>query len=95
MEGPERRVMSKTWSLVATCEERIVMMKKLIQMDLGVAEVEELGINIRSKFKSAFFKNKVQQGSMVDKEAVKSLMILKLRDEKKYLCELSLEVLDC
>ena len=88
MEGPERRVMSKTWSLVATCEERIVMMKKLIQMDLGVAEVEELGINIRSKFKSAFFKNKVQQGNMVDKEAVKSLMILKLRDEKKYLSEL-------
>ena len=57
MEGPERRVMSKTWSLVATCEERIVMMKKLIQMDLGVAEVEELGINIRSKLKSTFFKN--------------------------------------
>ena len=70
------------------CEERIMMMKKLIKLELGVAEVEEFGINIRSKFKSSFYKNKTRQGDMITEEAVKGLMMLKLRDEKKFLSEL-------
>ena len=88
MEGTDRRVMSKTWSLVAATEERIQLMKRLIKLDLGVAEVEELGINIHSKFKSKNFKNRVEAGEMLSKEALKGVMLLKLRDEKKHLEEL-------
>ena len=61
------------------------MMKKLIKLEVGVAEVEELGIKIHSKFKSNYFKNKVKDGEVVSKEALKSIMVVKLRDEKKYL----------
>ena len=88
MEGTDRRVMNKTWSLVAATEERIQLMKRLIKLDLGVAEVEELGINIHSKFKSKNFKNRVEAGEMLSKEALKGVMLLKLRDEKKHLEEL-------
>ena len=82
--------MAKTWNQVAACEERIKLMKRLLKLELGVAEVEEFGINLSSKFKSNKFKDKVQDGEIVSKEALKSIMVIKLRDEKKYLKELML-----
>ena len=88
MEGPDRRVMCKTWNQVAACEERIKLMKKLIKLEISLAEVEDFGINIHSKLKSNHFKNKVKAGETVTKEALKSIMIVKLRDEKKHLKEL-------
>ena len=88
MEGSDRREMSKTWCQVATCEERIQLLRKLIKLEIGVAEVEEFGLNIQSKFKSFAFKNRVKDGEILNKEALKEIMKLKLRDEKKYLKEL-------
>ena len=88
MGGSDRREMSKTWCQVATCEERIQLLKKLIRLEIGVAEVEEFGLNIQSKFKSFAFKNRVKDGEILSKEVLKEIMKLKLRDEKKYLKEL-------
>ena len=88
MEGPDLRVMSKTWNLIAATEERIQLMKKLVKLGIGVAEIEELGINLKSKFKSDNFKRRVQEGEMLNRESLKSIMLLKLRDEKKHLSEL-------
>ena len=62
MEGPTRRVMSKIWSSIAAAEERIQLMKKLMKIEIGMAEVEELGINIQSKFKSNNFKTRIREG---------------------------------
>ena len=42
MEGLNRRVLAKTWSQVAICEERITLMKKLLRMEVGVAEIEHI-----------------------------------------------------
>ena len=80
--------MSKTWTQIAACEERIQLMKKLLKLEVGMAEIEELGLNINSKFKSLAFKNRIKNGEVVSKEVLKEIMILKLRDEKKYLGEL-------
>ena len=88
MEGQDSRVMIKTWGQVAACEERISLMKKLIRMEMGVAEIEEIGIKINSKFKSFHFNNKIQEGKVVSKDAIKAIMMIKLRDEKKHLKEL-------
>ena len=88
MEGPELRVMCKIWSQLAIVEERIILMKKLIKLEVGLAEVEEFGINLTSKFKSNFYRNKVKDGEIASKEAIKSIMLVKLRDEKKHLKEL-------
>ena len=88
MEGPDRRVMEKVWSQVAISEERIKLLKKLIKIEVGVSEVEELGINIHSKFKSNQLISRVKSGENVSKEVIKSIMVIKLRDERKYLSEL-------
>ena len=71
MEGMDRREMSKAWSQVASCEERIKLLKKLIRLEIGVAEVEEFGLNINSKFKSFDFKNRVKNGEILSKEDIK------------------------
>ena len=63
-------------------------MKKLLRMEVGVAEIEHIGLNINSKFKSNHFKNRVKGGEIVSKDALRSIMMLKLRDEKKLLKEL-------
>ena len=88
MEGTETRVMGKVWSQVAISEERIILLKNLIKIGVGVAEVEELGANIHSKFKSNSFLSRVNDGEIVSKEAIKQIMILKLRDERKHLRDL-------
>ena len=88
MEGQERRVMARAWNQVAECEERIDLMKALVRLGVGVAEVEEIGISIHSKFKSNNFKSRVKDGEVVSKEALRELMLLKLKDEKKHLKEL-------
>ena len=88
MEGKETRVMKKVWDQVAESEERITLMKKLIKMGIGVAEVEELGVSIHSKFKSNAFQSRVKDGEIVSKEALKNIMVIKLRDERKHLREL-------
>ena len=91
MEGQNRRVMEKTWKQVAVCEERIQLMKKLLRMELVVAEIEQVGINIQSKFKSNSLINRVRNGENVSKEVIKSIMEIKLRDERKYLRELMMK----
>ena len=88
MEGKETRVMKKVWDQVAESEERITLMKKLIKMGVGVAEVEEQGVSIHSKFKSNAFKSRVKDGEIVSKEALKNIMVIKLRDERKHLRDL-------
>ena len=52
MEGTDIRVMEKVWRQVAECDERIKLMKKLIKLGIGLAEVEEFGLNIQKKLKS-------------------------------------------
>ena len=88
MEGKDRGVMEKVWKQVAECEERIKLMKKLIKMGIGLAEIEEFGLNIYKKLKSFTYKNKIREGENITKEMVKTVMELKLKDEKKYLKEL-------
>ena len=88
MEGTDIRVMEKVWRQVAECDERIKLMKKLIKLGIGLAEVEEFGLNIQKKLKSFQYKNKIREGEVITKEMVKTVMELKLKDEKKYLREL-------
>ena len=88
MEGTDIRVMEKVWRQVAECDERIKLMKKLIKLGIGLAEVEEFGLNIQKKLKSFQYKNKIREGEVITKEMVKAVMELKLKDEKKYLREL-------
>ena len=80
--------MGKIWDQVAESEERIILMKNLIRLGVGVAEVEELGLSIHSKFKSNYYLSKVKDGEIVSKEALRNIMVVKLRDERKHLREL-------
>ena len=88
MEGKDKRVMEKVWRQVAECDERIKLMKKLIKLGIGLAEVEEFGLNIHRKLKSFKYKNKIREGEIITKGMVKIVMELKLKDEKKFLNEL-------
>ena len=88
MEGQERRVLAGAWSQVVECEERIDLMKKLLRLGVGVAEIEEIVINIYSKFKSNHSNIKVKHEEVAGKEGLQGSMVLKLKDEKKHLKEL-------
>ena len=88
MEGEERRVLSNLWRQIAESEARILLLGDLIKIGVGLAELETLGDNINSKFKSFHYKDKVAQGKVVLEDQIRSIMTLKLKDEKKHYGEL-------
>ena len=88
MRGSEISVeMRNTWQRTATSECRLTMMIELRRMKIGFADLENFDLNLNSKFRSQYFKERVG-GKSNDSSVVGEAMKLIIRDEEKYLNEL-------
>ena len=71
------------WKKLIECEERLRFWKVMVGWDLCVRELAHLGEDLKSKFRS-----ESMQGGSSDKEVVRLMMKLKLKDERKHQREL-------
>ena len=51
-EVPDLRMAKRIWEGMALSESRVMLMRELTDMGLGVAEVEEFNLGIRDKYRS-------------------------------------------
>ena len=75
----------QAWENLASCEYRLQLLTDLAPLRIGLREVEEYNLALCEKFKSKAFK---ENPEMNEKKVVKEAMSLKLRDERKLICEL-------
>ena len=71
------------WRRLIESEERLNFFRKLVGWGLEVREIEHLGEGLHEKFKSEKMK-----GGRSEKVVVKSIMEMKLKDERRYQREL-------
>ena len=90
-----RREAAKIWTSTAESEARVNLIKSLIKEGRGVRELEEVTLNLASRYKSQKFKNFSKVGSQVDKKVTVPAMKIKLADEQCYLRELMKARQDC
>ena len=83
-----RREAAKIWNSTAESEARINLIKLLIKEGRGVRELEEVTLNLASKYKSQKFKNFSKESTGIDKKVTVPAMKIKLADEQCYLREL-------
>ena len=88
MRGSEISVVSiKTWQKVSTSECRLSMMIDLRRMNVGFGDMENFDLKLNSKFRSHFYKERVQNVGSQSKLVQEAMQII-IRDEEKYLNEL-------
>ena len=89
-EGGSRQDIKNTlrnaWRKQIESEERLGFLKKMVGMNIGVREVEHLSEDIVEKYRSEKMK-----GGRSDREVVKMIMNLKLKDERGHQRELKKE----
>ena len=71
------------WKKLIESEERLLFFKKMVGWDLQVREIEHLGDDLNNKFRSEKMK-----GARSEKEVVRLIMKLKLKDERRHQREL-------
>ena len=88
MSGQEISVvMLKTWQGISASESRLKLMIALRSMNVGFGDVESFDIMINSKFRSDYYKQRVQDiGSQSG--IIREAMQIKIRDEEKFLVEI-------
>ena len=84
MEGGKRQDRVRdAWRKLVECEERGKFWDKMVGLDLGVRELEHFGEDIKEKFRSEMMK-----GGNSEREVIRLVMKLKLKDEKSHQREL-------
>ena len=73
----------KAWRKMVESEERLKFWKYMVGLELGVRELEHLGDEIREKFRS-----ENMRGGRSEREVIKLIMRLKLKDERRHQREL-------
>ena len=86
--GKERRVKVKLWRNLAESCARINLLKVLIKEGIGLNEIEEFNLGLRSKFKSTRFKNNAASATRKEEKVIGQAMKSKLADEQCYYREL-------
>ena len=82
--GAKRRdSVRNTWRKQIECEERGKFWRKMIDCGAGVRELESIGEKIKDKFRSDKIKSRGRE-----REVVKLVMSLRLKDERKHQIEL-------
>ena len=71
------------WRKLIESEERLRFWKNMVGIELGVREIENLGENIKEKFRSEAIKE-----GKCEREVIKLIMRMKLKDERKHQREL-------
>ena len=84
MKGTEERVI-KVWQDLVALEMRIKLMRELGKLGVGLAEIENFGINLRTKLRSEKQKDR---GGEVTRKVTEESMRIKMRDEQRYREEL-------
>ena len=67
------------WKKQVESEERLYFFRKMLELDLSVRELEHLGEDLNSKFRSEDMKKKRSE-----KQVIRHIMRLKEKDEKKF-----------
>jgi hypothetical protein len=84
MEGSDlSSEMSKVWRNIAASENRLILMKELLELGVGFGEIEQFNLDLESKFRSEEFKERSNEHEIPCK-VIKEAMEIKLRDERKY-----------
>ena len=78
-----RDALRDEWKKLIECEERLRFWKQMVGRDLSVREVTHLGEDLKNKFRSEAMK-----GGDAEKEVVRLMMRLKLKDERRHHREL-------
>ena len=68
-----------SWKKLVESEERLSFFKRMVGRGLEVRDIEHLGEDINSKFKSESMK-----GGKSEKVIIEAIMDLKLKDERRY-----------
>ena len=84
--GKDRRVAVRVWTNLAKSEARLNLMQTLVKDGRGVADLENFGIGVASKFKSRKFQE--QEMSKVKSRVIEPAMKVKIADEQCYQREL-------
>ena len=79
-EGPDLSLMEYTWIKVAESECRVQLLSKLLELNIGVNEVEDYNEALNLKLRSKTFTDK--NSSKNKRGVVMEAMSLKLRDEQ-------------
>ena len=74
------------WKKLIESEERLSFFRKMVRWELQVREIEHLGESLNNKFRSERMK-----GARSEREVVKLVMELKLKDERRHQRELRKE----
>ena len=74
------------WRKLIESEERLSFFRKMVRWELQVREIEHLGESLNNKFRSERMK-----GARSEREVVKLVMELKLKDERRHQRELRKE----
>ena len=82
MEGSEvSPEMYEVWRDLAASEARLTMMRELLECEVGLADIEEFGLDLHNKLRSEDFKEK--SGENNSRRLVKVTLEIKMRDERK------------
>ena len=79
MEGLEPSVIRKTWEDLAATEMRLQLMSELLKLNVGLADVEEFNIDIKSNLKNL---PSEKANEMQNERLVKAAMNIKIHDEQ-------------
>jgi hypothetical protein len=82
MEGKEiSPEMLRAWCDLAASEARQSLLQELLRLEVGLADIEEFGLDLQSKLHSEEFKLKT--GEEKSRKLARVTMEIKLRDERK------------
>ena len=73
--------MLKTWCDLAVSETRQLMMQELLKLEVGLADIEEFGLDLNNKLRSGDFREKSGEGN--SRKLARVAMEIKVRDERK------------
>ena len=79
MEGQDLSAMPEIWEELARTEMRLQLMRKLIQIKVGFADIEELNLGLKGNLKNL---NSEKISDMQEKKVVKAAMEVKMQDEQ-------------
>ena len=82
MEGKEiSPEMTEIWRGLAASEARLTMMQELMRWEVGLADIEEAGLELQSKLRSREFREK--SGEHNSRVLAKVTLEVKIKDERK------------
>ena len=86
MEGQELRAATRVWQEQAASESRLELMSELLRVNVGFADLEIFNLGITNKLRSEAMK---LRGGEIRREMVAKAMEVKMKDEKRYLEEMT------